>query len=69
MGYVELSAEWKIEGLRVRPISNGTIHGSGNAPMTGSSVAFAFSIGWASAGICGDVQGLEVGDWGLVISD
>ncbi|OME90482.1 hypothetical protein BK124_29660 [Paenibacillus amylolyticus] len=62
MGYVELSAEWKIEGLRARPIGNGTIHGSGNAPITGSSVAFAISIGWASAGIYGDVEGLEVRD-------
>ncbi|RPK26099.1 hypothetical protein [Paenibacillus xylanexedens] len=62
MGYAGLSAEWKIEGLRTSPISNGTMHGSGNAPITGSSVAFAISIGWAIAGICGDVQGLEVGD-------
>lgn len=30
--------------MRDRTIGNGTMYGSGNAPMTGSSVAFAFSI-------------------------
>lgn len=34
-----------MQRLRHRPIGNGTMHGSGNAPMTGSSVAFALSSG------------------------
>ncbi|MCW3794013.1 hypothetical protein OM416_20670 [Paenibacillus sp. LS1] len=31
--------------MRDRAIGNGTMHGSGNAPITGSSVAFALPIG------------------------